>query len=622
MPEIAEDQRRRIQEQLDRILSSPTFSGSERHRRFLHFVVEQALLGETDKLNEFVLGFEVFNKNDSFDPRIDSIVRVEARRLRERLRKYYEFEGREDPIIFTLRPRSFVPEFEERSSGPPPRRVRLGAWFGLHKMVLFAAAGVVCAAVATTFLLSIQWRKPPVPQTAAVIVLPFQALSADSEQQLLGDRVTDALITGLAGRRGLRVISRTSGIQFKESGRSPNEFAAELHVDYIVEGTVRLTAGRVLVSAKMTDTHSQSYVWAETREGDLNGLADLEQDLTLGMVSKIRLPLPPVIAERPARRRPSNPEAYGAFLKGQYYWYQWDRGSVEKSVALFEKAIAIDPSYAPAWAWLSQGYQLMIMGDDGRDRAVIAKGRQAAQKALALDDQLAEAYAAVASYAALDWDWGAAEQNFQRATQLSPEWAQGHLMYALLCLLPTGQLRHGLGEVLHAHELDPLTRTTRTILVEAMYLNREYARVIAEAGDLRKPAIGPTPGDRAYFISLSLSGQGARALKEIRATAAPPDFPPANSLLGYIEARHGDRRKARVILDSMLQKSASTYVPPVAIAMLAAGLEDKDEAFRQLRKAVDQHVPSVCQLAVDPAFDPLRSDARYAEIVRRIGLRP
>ncbi|HVX66633.1 MAG TPA: hypothetical protein VHA11_08530, partial [Bryobacteraceae bacterium] len=117
MPEIAEDQRRRIQEQLDRILSSTTFSGSERHRRFLRFVVEQALKGDTDKLNEFVLGFEVFNKSDSFDPRIDSIVRVEARRLRERLRKYYEEEGRNDPLVITLRPRSFAPQFEDRS-GP------------------------------------------------------------------------------------------------------------------------------------------------------------------------------------------------------------------------------------------------------------------------------------------------------------------------------------------------------------------------------------------------------------------------------------------------------------------------------------------------------------------------
>jgi serine/threonine-protein kinase len=620
MPEIAEDRRRKIQEQLDRILSSTTFSGSERHRRFLRFVVEQALKGDTDKLNEFVLGFEVFNKNDSFDPRIDSIVRVEARRLRERLRKYYEDEGRNDPLVVTLRPRSFVPEFEERSGEPQKAGAKPAAWLRLHKTVAIAAAAIVCGAIATTALIWLRWGPPELPKTASVIVLPFQSLTPGPEHESLGDRVTDALISGLAERRGLRVISRASGIQFKESGRSPYAFAAELHVDYIIEGTVRADAGRVVISAKMTDTHTQSYVWAETRESDAQALADLERDLTNGMVAKIRLPLPPVTGDRPARRR-SNPEAYGNYLKGQYYWYQWDRGSVEKSIALFEKAIASDPDYAPAWAWLSQGYQLMIMRDDGRDAAMIAKGKQAAQKALALDDQLAEAYAAVGSYAALDWDWGRAEQNFQRAVQLNPGWAQGHLMYGLMCLLPTGQLRHGLGEVLHAHELDPLTRTTRTILAEALYMNRQYARVIAESADLRKPSEGPGPGDRAYFLSLSLSGQGKRALAEMGAVPLD-DRSPAIGLYGYLVAKHGDQRQAREILRSLLQQSTTTYVSPVLIAIVAVGLGDKEEAFRQLRTAVARHVPMVTVLAADPIFDPLRSDARYAEIIRQIGLQP
>jgi adenylate cyclase len=219
MSGFAEDQKRRIQEQLDRILSSATFSGSDRHRRFLRFVVDQALKGDADKLNEFVLGFEVFNKSDSFDPRIDSIVRVEARRLRERLKKYYQDEGRRDPIIVTLRPRSFVPGFQEAVDREAPLRVRLAQWIPSHKTVVVAVVALLCGAIATAVFLPMRWKgPPPPPQTVSIIVLPFQNLSPGTDQEFLGDAVTDSIITGLAGIPGLRLISRGSGIEFKESG--------------------------------------------------------------------------------------------------------------------------------------------------------------------------------------------------------------------------------------------------------------------------------------------------------------------------------------------------------------------------------------------------------------------
>ncbi|HWB98396.1 MAG TPA: hypothetical protein VG672_16915, partial [Bryobacteraceae bacterium] len=217
MSGIAEDRKLEIQKQLDRILSSAAFSGSERHRRFLGFVVNQALKGDTDKLNEFVLGFEVFNKNESFDPRIDSIVRVEARRLRDRLKKYYEDEGRNDPIVISLRPRSFVPEFQEPSPAPAPAAARAGslrAWLPSHKLAAIVMAAVLFGSAVTAVLLSLRWRRPSPPPSASILVLPFQNLAPAPGQEALGDAIADALITGLAGGPGLRVISRGSGIQF------------------------------------------------------------------------------------------------------------------------------------------------------------------------------------------------------------------------------------------------------------------------------------------------------------------------------------------------------------------------------------------------------------------------
>jgi len=616
MTAITDDKKRIIQEQLDRILASAAFSGSERHRRFLRFVVEQALAGETDKLNEFVLGFEVFDKKDSFDPRIDSIVRVEARRLRERLKKYYGEEGRNDPLVITLRPRSFAPEFEEASAHVETLKSRF-----LSRRIVFGALAVLVlggAITAGVVMLRKRSSRTEAPRPASVIVLPFQSLSPQSEQELLGDAVADSIITGLTGIPGLRVISRASGRQVQESGRSPYEYAAELNVDYIIEGTVRATGSKIVISAKMTDTRTQSYVWAETRETDRDSFTGLERELARAVASRIRVPMP---AGGRLIRRAATPEAYGAFLQGQYYWYEWERGSVEKSIAAFEKCIAGDPNYAPAWAWLAQSYQLLIMRSDGRDAAIIAKGRKAAMKALELDDQLGEAQAAVGTYEALDWNWASAQQKFRRAIELNPDWAQGHLMYALMYLVPTGQLREALGEVLRAHELDPLTRTTRSILTEVQYFNREYTRVIPESAEPSKSVPRRGPGERAYLLSLSLTGQGRRALSEMSSSEAKiPDQSPAFGVYGYLLARHGDSGQARAILNRLRQQSAKSYVSPLSMAMISLGLGDTDETFRQLRASVARHQPAVVMLAADPVFDPLRQDARYRELLRQMGL--
>jgi Tfp pilus assembly protein PilF len=351
-------------------------------------------------------------------------------------------------------------------------------------------------------------------------------------------------------------------------------------------------------------------------------LPEFERELSRAVVSRIHVPMPPGGGERVTHKRAATWEAESAFLKGQYFLYQWDGGGAEKSVALFEEAVRRDPDYAPAWAWLSQGYQLLIRRDDGQDAAMIAKGKQAAAKALALDDQLAEAHAAVGSYAALDWDWKTADRELRRAVELDPGWAHGYLMYASMYLIPTGRIQEAMHAILRAHELDPLTQFTRLSLAEVLYLNRDYARAITEYQDLRKPASNNNPPDGMYFLSLNFLGQGRRASAEMsKAVEQSGSENPNQCILGYLLARSGERQKAQAILATMLQVSRQKYVPPIPIAILSAGLGDNDEAFRQLRTAVAKHVPSIAIVGVDPVFDPLRSDPRYSEILRDIGLK-
>ncbi|MGC4050080.1 MAG: hypothetical protein QM757_11905 [Paludibaculum sp.] len=329
----AEDQKDSIRAELQRILASTAFSGSERHRKFLTFVVDQALKGDTEKLNEFVLGFEVFNKNESFDPRIDSIVRVEARRLRERLKKYYQEEGQADPLVITLRPRSFVPEFapREAASSQPSSPTSLSSWLHSRRLWLVALAALLLGAVGTAAFLLLRPRPFVPPSTAAILVLPFQTFAGSPDPEL-GSALADSIISGLTGNPGLRVISRGSSIQFNETTGSRFERASSLGVDYIVEGSVRVTGTRASVSAKLTDVRTQSYLWADTRETDIARLTELERDLTQAIRARIRVSAPPPGAPRIPRRPAGSPQAYGAFLKGQYYWYQGNRDSLARSV--------------------------------------------------------------------------------------------------------------------------------------------------------------------------------------------------------------------------------------------------------------------------------------------------
>jgi TolB-like protein/lipoprotein NlpI len=614
---VSGEQRDRIRAELERILASAAFAGSERHRSFLAFVVDQTLRGDPDKLNEFVLGFEVFGKNVRFDPRIDSIVRVEARRLRERLRKYYDEEGAADPLRISLRPRSFVPLFEEAATASPHRVARLLDWLPSHKSILIAVVALVCGIAGTTFVLTRGGGRARSGE-ASLLVLPFVVQAAPPEQQMVGDSIADALITGLTGVTGLRVMSRGSAIQFQAAGRAPG---ADLKVDYVVEGTVRVDARQAVVTARMTDTRSGSYVWAQSRDCPLVELPQLEETLARQIAARIHVPLGSEAGTRMMRRPAASWQAHAAFLKGQYYWYQWDPGGVEKSIGLFEEALRGDPNYAPAWAWLAQSLQLAILRSDGRDAALIERGRQAARKALELDPQLAEAHAAMGAYQALEWNWSGAGASFQRAIELNPNLAQAHLLYATMYLVPTGQLKEAMGATLRAHELDPLTRVTRGMLARMFYYNHEYARAMAELEDLRRPDQAPVPEDVIYYLSMGFSGQSSRAINELR-QRIPADrhMLPEYGVLGYLLARNGDRAAAQKILAELLQFKNKSPMPRPSPVVVQMGLGDSDAVFALLDAEVSRHTPMLGQLLADPLFDPIRQDTRYRHLLQRMGI--
>jgi tetratricopeptide (TPR) repeat protein len=392
-------------------------------------------------------------------------------------------------------------------------------------------------------------------------------------------------------------------------------------VDYLVDGTVLVKNQQVTLSARMTDTRTGSYVWAQTREGALAELPRLEEGLARQIAARIHVPLGSEASERMMRRPAATWEAHAAFLRGQYYWYQWDPGGVEKSIQLFEEALRGDPNYAPAWAWLAQSLQLAILRNDGRDAALIERGRSAARKALELDSQLAEAHAAMGAYQALEWNWSGAGASFQRAIELNPNLAQAHLLYATMYLVPTGQLKEAMGETLRAHELDPVTRVTRGMLARMFYYNHEYARAMAELEDLRRPDQRPSPEDTIYYLAMGLNGQAPRAISELR-KRLPTDRHdmPECAVLGYLLARSGDAAGARKLLGQILQEKDHGRMHFPSRALILAGLGETDALFEELDAEVGRHTPMVGQFLADPVFDPLRQDTRYRHLLSKMGI--
>ena len=302
-----------VRRQLDRLLNSPSFAGSERLSRFLRFVVEASLEGKTDRIQEYTIALEVFDRKESFDPRIDSIVRVEAIRLRRSLEDYYLGPGRSDPVRIALPKPGYVPRFERAAMLGPMSRRSVG-W----------------AAVATAVAVGIAWavfpRSMDNDKKLSIGVLPFENLSASDEQAYFAEGVSEALTTDLGRIGSLRVVSRTTMRQYSADYAAP-ELAEILELDYLVEGAVVVTDQRVRVSAQLIDAHRDEHLWADRYERPVGELLNLQNAIAIDIVNEIRVGL----SERESRflgaERSVDPRAYEAYLKGRFALEPLDRGS-------------------------------------------------------------------------------------------------------------------------------------------------------------------------------------------------------------------------------------------------------------------------------------------------------
>jgi TolB-like protein/Tfp pilus assembly protein PilF len=460
-------------------------------------------------------------------------------------------------------------------------------------------------------------------QISSIAVLPMQNLSGDSNQDYFADGMTDELIASLARISSLRVISRTTAMEYKGTHESLEKIAHDLHVDAVVEGTVLRSGDRVRITAELVEVSTDRHLWADTYESPLGDILALQNQVAAAIVSQIRIKLTPHDKESLAATRPINAGAFEDYLKGRYYWGKRSEDALDKAIHYFQSATEKDPTYALAYAGLADCYGILgaaIVGTIPTSE-VAPKAEAAAKRAVELDPTLAETQTALATVQFNDdWNWKAAETGFRHAIQLNPSYATAHQRYSLY-LIAMGRTEESLEEMNRARSLDPLSLSVNFSLGWRLYMARQYDQAISQL--LNTIEMDPT-----YLLAHIVLGQCyeqegkySEAITELqKAASLSPDSPPVLAALGHAYAAAGKRAEALQMLDKLKSLSARRYVSPFYQALLYIGLGDREQAVAWLDRGYDDRSNNMIFLNVVPQFDSLRSEPRFQNLRHRIGL--
>jgi TolB-like protein/DNA-binding winged helix-turn-helix (wHTH) protein/Tfp pilus assembly protein PilF len=524
-------------------------------------------------------------------------------------------------------------ESDQSEVGPTTRVTEIRG--GFHRRSRWMAAAAILLAGVLVPLASSVWHKVansrgvyPIAGAAfarpirSLAVLPLQSLSTDPGQEFFAEGMTDELITDLGQMSALRVISRTSVMHYRQTTKTLPQIGRELGADAVVEGTVFSSGGRVRITAQLIDTRTDRHLWAQEYERDLRDVLDLQDDVARDIADEIRLTLTPQERARLAGSHPVDPQAHEAYLKGRYYWNEFTQPGVRKSLGFFQQAIEQDPNYALGYSGLADYYGVMYVRFAALPRnEACPKGEAAALKAIALDESLAEAHHSLAAVRLFcDWDMRGAENEFKRAIQLNPNYAEARRVYAFL-LAVSGRGDGSITEMKWAVEDDPMSADLNQALGWIFYVTRHYDQAIAQYQielSLDHGRAGAHGGLGDVYVQ---QGRFDLALREYRkAMGLSGRAPWALSDLGYADALAGQRGAALEVLAQLNQMSLHRSVPAVDEALVYLGLGDKQHALTWLDRAYEQHDSGLLGLKVDPQYDSLRSEPRLQELIRRVGL--
>ena len=555
------------------------------------------------------------------------------------------------PVDGTLQPSQALPQVISEQPAAIPAEIPVQTLRPIKKIVL-ASLAAVSALSGLLIFFNISgihdWLSGHTSARSlrSLAVLPLANLSSDPTQDYFADEMTEELITQISKLGDLKVISRTSVMQYKGTRKPLPQIAQELGVNAIVEGAVQLAGNRVRITAQLVDAASDRHLWAEDYDRDLKDVLLLQSEVARDITGKIDLELTPQQKQRLARQiHPVIPQAYEAYLLGRYYWNKRTADGLKKADGYFQKAIEQDPNYALAYSGLADYYAfLTLLGGPEimPPRDAMSKAKAAAVRALQLDDSLSEAHASMGHVLHnYDWDWLGAEREFKQAIELNPNYSIVHHWYAHL-LMQQGRVQESLAEARRAQELDPLSLFINNGLARQYYLSYQYDHSIAQCQKGLEIDSGYVPARIQLGLALEQKGMVVEAISQFEqargqapsyavtgevgskspdsATAAGVDLPVVHAMLGHAYAKAGRRSDAEKELQILKAASQTRYVAPSDFAIIYIGLGDKEQAFAWLEKGYQDRSEHMLYLKAEPLVDPLRDDPRFWSLLKRVGL--
>jgi TolB-like protein/class 3 adenylate cyclase len=454
-----------------------------------------------------------------------------------------------------------------------------------------------------------------------IAVLPFKPLVPENRDQVLEMGMADSLIAKLSNIREIVVRSLNSVRKYSDLDQDPVAAGRELEVSSVLEGNVQKSSDRIRVSARLINVADGSSLWANTFDEKFTDVFAVQDAISQKVADALALRLSGEENKRLTRRYTENVEAYQLYLTGRFHWNKLTPPEITKSIEFFKKAIDLDPTYALAYFGLADAYRSLAPTSEVPSKDTLPQAQAAATKALELDETLAEPHATLAFiHTWYDWDWSAAEREAKRAIELNPNWSFGHIAYAQM-LSVTGRFQEAIAEGARAVELDPLSLIINALNGYHLHLARRDDEAIAR---LKKTV----ELDSNFWIAHQFLGiayiekkmypeaisEFSQAVKLSGGNSEPL------ALNGYASVLSGDTAKGRAVLQELKSLESQRYLPPSNLALLSYVLGEKDEAFSWLEKAYQDRDIRLCRLKVDSKWDSMRSDPRFVEILKRIGL--
>jgi TolB-like protein/Tfp pilus assembly protein PilF len=637
-----------VRHHLKQVTASHAFASSKRAQDFLHLIVGHALDGELDRLRERMIGAEMFGRSVDYDTGSDSVVRVKATEVRKKLAQYYLESEEKQEVRIEIPIGSYVPRFafespetssqprsavvpfvpmeqttahgvelpnEEHGAGMEAAR-RLPGWKLSHTPRFLAGALLGLILLAGIGFAGFKWYGDSHArrEIRSIAILPLKNLSGVPEQEYFADGMTEELINDLGQVSTLRVISLTSAMSYKGTKKTLPEIARELAVDGVVEGGVLHEGNQVRISAQLIDARTDRPIWAHSYARDMTSVLAWQGEVAQAIADEISTKETPQEQARLARPRPIDPQAQDLYLHGML---QLDADDCKSAINYFHQALDKNPNYAQAHAALAVCYGRI--GESGRMsyREAFSKQKIEAARAVELDASLPEAHAELANAAMTrDWDWATAAREFHRAQELNPNSAPIHQKYSFY-LARTGQLREALAEVERGVDLDPVSGRSFHFEGFIYYFSRQYDKALSLIRRVR--ALDINPPDWSFLLGdvYAEKGMYTESIREFLKSGNGPD---SLGHLGNTYARAGQMGAAHKTIAQLEEYVRKDGVGRYEIALVYTGLGRKQDAFKWLEESYKAHDVGLVYLKIDPCLDPLRSDPRFDDLVRRVGL--